>query len=337
MATAHAIRATDIAAAHIEFQGEAVVLGGVPGTVLSLLNTQAFPMSAPPSIRTVSDYKGMKITFMDGWFCFCWFFNDNQTDGHGRPIPSARVLLLQREPVGRGARQLLDYQRLLANHDLRTATHEQVVAAVQRMHDGAPAAGSIELARPRSFHRMALSKALARVTRHKQLVLCVPERERHLEYLQPLFQLAPMTVLEKTSWCSYAFSTGDRHEDIVVVQGAVPRTPRPSWKSRLLRVFSGSRDDEGDATLDVTNARMRGGRPGHKNERFLRVLATEYVQASRHGNGKGVRRRALLSSLLEREAREGPVDPIQAIPPELRDPASKAYVKRLVKTAREAR
>lgn len=330
-------RNSDIAAAHVIFQGRVRAVGPVPERTQELLTTQAFPMSAPPSIRSADDFAGLKTFYADGWFCFCAFANHGELDEHGRPVPSAQVLLLQRELVVQGAQDLLAHARLLSRLDLRRADHDDIVDAMKRLWGGSRPSRKWRIQPTKQFVKKALIKSLCHLIRHRQLILYTPASSSSLAYLRPLFQATPISVLEKTSWCDYVFSAADRHEDVIVQVGTVAQPPRHTWKSRALRFFSGDERLTSHAAVDVSNGNMRDAPPSSKGDRLLRVLAREYIDVAT-GSGAELEQRAeLLAVLLDQEASDGPIDPYAATPSHLRDKAGKSYIAHLVRQARSQR
>jgi hypothetical protein len=246
-----------VALAKVDFQNEVRVLGSLPEALSTYLRTEAFPTSAPPSLRSAPDYSGIKIfVYQKHYICIAYFFDGNKTDDFQRAIPSATVLVFDRDLQQRGFRNLPALSGFLADLSLSTSTFDEHLFVLHSIYVEASITDSENqfqaflVQQGVNYELVAIAMGLLMTYRH--LVICCPDRAAGQAFFSTLFALAPIEFLETTAWCTYTDSIQGQHED-VVVHTCQLETPEPkSWLDKVRSRF-GDEKKTTEGCVDIGN------------------------------------------------------------------------------------
>lgn len=232
----------------IDFQGDAISLGDVPTSLKTYLRTEAFPVSAPPSLRSATDYGGVKLfAYQEKWLCVALFRDIGKKDQFQRAVASACVLIFPSDLFDKGFRNLkalreflsdvmvsgCDVSHLEALHSL----YEEAILAESRE-------GFVQLLRSLTIDLKLLSAAMGLIVAHKKLKICSSRQSVGLAYFDTLYSLVPFRCCQGVAWSSYASSLSDgaiAHEEVILHDCRLATAPPPErgWlqgmKSRLLK------------------------------------------------------------------------------------------------------
>jgi hypothetical protein len=246
-----------VSLARVDFQNDVQVSGKLPAALTTYLRTEAFPMSAPPSLRAAPDYGGLKIfVYQRQYVCVALFFNAGRTDPFKRAIPSASVLVFDRNLLQGGLRNLPAVHDFLADVSSGTETFEEQLTVLRSLHAEASVTRSEEHFEA-FFKRQGVdyglaATALALLVTHGRLVICCPERSRGFAFFSTLFALAPVELLESATWCSYADSAAVRHEEVVVQLCQLEQPGQSKWLGKVKNLLGGE-EQSAEARIDVSN------------------------------------------------------------------------------------
>ena len=266
-----------VALAAVDFQNDVRVWGALPEALATYLRTEVFPVNGPPSLRSASGYDGMKLfVYRARYLCLARFFDGQKTDAYQRAIPSARVLVLDRDGRRKGFRNLLALNDFLADAAFEARTFEAHREALNTLFDRADMTGTeaqFEVfirAHAGAYDRVVTAMGLLVST--GRLTLCCPTRARGLAFLATLFALAPFDLLEATTWCSYVDALSGPREAVVSHRCTLVPPEPASWLDKLRGRFK-SDAETADVRLDIASGVLQGVRAkGPRRQRVEQIV-----------------------------------------------------------------
>lgn len=251
-----------VALAAVDFQNDVQAWGQLPEALATYLRTEAFPISAPPSLRDAADYNGIKIfAYQERYLCLAYFFNGSKTDAYQRAIPSARVLVLDKDLLQGGFRNLPALTDFLMDASLDTATFDEHLFVLRSIYTEASITDSADrfesFFAQQGFDFGMVATAIGLLVSHGRLEICCPERSTGLAFFSALFALSPIELLKATAWCTFVDSVQRKHEDVVVHTCQLAPPEPESWLERL-KSRLGRGDEDEAIRIDIENGVIVG-------------------------------------------------------------------------------
>jgi len=247
-----------VALATVDFQNDVRVSGELPAALVTYLRTEAFPLSAPPSLRAAPDYGGIKIfVYQRQYVCVAYFFNAGRTDPFRRAIPSANVLVFDRNLQQGGFRNLPALADFLSDASFDAAAFNEQLFVLRSMYTEASLTRSEEhfdaFLKQQGVDYGLLATATALLITHGRLTICSPERHRGLSFFSALFALAPAELLEAAAWCNYSDSVQGRHEEVVLQLCRLEQPGQKRWLSKVTSLLGNEGQAATEARIDIGN------------------------------------------------------------------------------------
>lgn len=258
-----------VSLARVDFQNDVQVSGELPASLATYLRTEAFPLSAPPSLRAAPDYGGLKIfVYQKQYVCVAHFYNAGKTDPFKRAVPSANVLVFDRHLHHAGFRNLTALGDFLSDASFGTGTFDEQLFVLRSLYEEASVTRSEELFDAflgrQGVNYGLVATAMALLVSNGGLVICCPERSRGLGFFSTLYALAPPELLESAAWCSYADSVSGQHEEVVLQLCHVEQPGQKKWLGKVKSLL-GSEGQTAEARLDISNGAALGvNKKAHK-------------------------------------------------------------------------
>ncbi len=322
-----------VAVAQLDFQGEARGWGNLPSGVSAYLRTEAFPLNAPPSLRSARDYGGLKLfSYQAHSICVAYFYDGGKTDEFQRAVPSASVLIFDRALYHGGFRNLPALRDFLLDIAQNPGEEADARAALRSLHEEAAITGSAEALQ--SFltglridtNLLAAAQGLLAV--HHQLRICAPTHAVGQAFLAALFAMAPAEFLEYASWCTYVNSMSGRYEEVVVLLCQLEAEKEKSWLDQVKNRFVVEKPVE--PGVDSGNRIVQGPSRKTPNQRVAEQLLAALVENELQLFQSFPDRFTMFLALLGACCRDTPVT-LSALPPGLALPDTakrlEAYLK----------
>lgn len=262
--------AAAVGVAMVDFQGEVAISGSVSEPLSTYLRTEAFPLSAPPSLRAASDYGGLKIfAYQSQSVCVARFYDAGKKDRFQRAIASACVLVFPFALFRGGFRNLRMVGTFLgevAASGLSSDTLNLLYSLYAEGNLAKDARDFVKVCHNRRVSYDLLASGIGLIAANHRLKVCSQDRSLGLSYFELLFALAPLAMFDSVAWCTYASIVSGSHEEVIVhdCQLTVPRE-ETSWLGGMKgRLFGAKVPVEAGVDLQIGQASI----PDRKDLRY---------------------------------------------------------------------
>ncbi len=231
-----------VAVAMVDFQGDVATCGSVSEPLSTYLRTEAFPLSAPPSLRAASDYGGLKVFAYEAEsICLARFYDAGKKDRFQRAVASACVLVFPFALFRGGFRNLRMVGAFL-DDVVATGLSSDTVSLLYSLYaEGNLARDAREFVKVCQGRRVSydlLASGIGLIAANRRLKVCSQDRALGLACFELLYALAPVEMFESLAWCTYASTLSGSYEEVIVHDCQLtPPREETSWlggmKSRL--------------------------------------------------------------------------------------------------------
>ncbi|WP_069790875.1 hypothetical protein A5482_015720 (plasmid) [Cyanobacterium sp. IPPAS B-1200] len=226
-----------LAAAQVDYQVKVQSVGNFPSELLSVLMTEAFPLSPSP---TPSSVEGIKVfTYHQRYLCFCWFFFTGRTDELGRETNSSRVLIFPLEVWQGVIPTLADVKEWLKHHDIENMSSSQFFEKVKSLENSTLSPEKLKKAETTIW----FPHLLAQFLQQRQVILLGSTPAEVLPWLEILWFYTPSFLRLQIDWCSYTWSLRCPHEQVIITTGQVEQPKSPSFWESLFKLAKSSSED----------------------------------------------------------------------------------------------
>ncbi|MEM2614359.1 MAG: hypothetical protein QXO15_09095 [Nitrososphaerota archaeon] len=184
--------------AHVRFQEEITTSLPLENEVKNKVAFSSFPSYPSSNWPFLRGYEGLKIFSSGERICVSYFFNGGEKDRFGRPILSARVMIIPRDEFDRCCRDVIAVMNLLKNLETINAASSLYVSFLERsaLTSNFEAFSNFLQNQEPKF----IAKSLSLMIANKRVNIFYENIKDAYSWIRAIYLFMPIDVITKTSF-----------------------------------------------------------------------------------------------------------------------------------------